>query len=529
MSEILSEKKVNKLFRKGTDFKPFKGAQERVLQTVPACDIILFGGSRGGGKSGVLCFDSAYDLHNPNFRATFVRKKLVDLQAGGSIFDQAKKFLTPLGVKFTTTFKGTAPSGAQLIFKHCQNEDPKEIEESFQGLESAAYYFDEITQSENFYTFLYLLTSNRNSHGIKNRFIATCNPDPYSWVRRLLDQRFIDCSGGPNDGYIIPEMDGKVQYFYIYGKTEEDIIWGDTKEEVVEAAGGMLKLTDSMVKKGAKVEDLVMSMTMIKGDVAENEILMKDGEYLKKIAKGGEESFARNFSGNWHVTLDGDEMVKRKHVDKTFDQNRGYKKSGKKFITFDLAFGGADLATFFMWDGHHLLDIRTRKKLGGGELEGYVRALCKEFGVPEDNVAYDVVGIGQAVRGEKGLLPKAVPIHGNDRDFEENEIYENLKACLYYRFAYALIDGEITIADHLRNKTLPYGKKKEELKTLYDILQNERRVLKDLPTEGKKKAMSKKDAIQLLGFSPDYLEGMMYIKIFDVQNKTVEVSGLQYL
>ena len=76
----------------------------------------------------------------------------------------------------------------------------------------------------------------------------------------------------------------------------------------------------------------------------------------------------------------------------------------------------------------------------------------------------------------------------------------------------------------------PYGKQKIDKKSLYDILQNERRILKDIDGDGKKKCMSKVEMRKLLGFSPDYLECLSYIVIFHLENVfDVESEGLMYL
>ena len=122
-----------------------------------------------------------------------------------------------------------------------------------------------------FNTFLKLLQSNRNSSGIRNRILGTCNPNKNSWLRKFLDWYISDA------GTIDPLRDRQTRYFYVYGKTVNDIFWGDTKEAVYDLAKYYIdrlwntKFEDSGLSK----MDMIKSFKFIKGDLAENPILLK--------------------------------------------------------------------------------------------------------------------------------------------------------------------------------------------------------------------------------------------------------------
>lgn len=511
-------------FNKDIDLMPHEGGQEECL--LSTADITFFGGNRGGGKTGAIMFDPMYDILNPNFSALYLRKRLTDIKNSGGLWDKSDIFFSPLGAEGTKSdLTRVFPSGAKITMDHCNVETIETIQDRFQGLEIPAIYFDEITQFQ-FYTFMTLLESNRNTHGIRNRVICTCNPDPYSWVRTFLDVRYIDCSGGLNDGYIIPEMDKKIQYFYIYGKTVEDIIWGDTVDEVVEKCGDRLSVTDSMKDKGARVEDLIMSCMFIKGDIAENPHLMNDKQYLKNIGKGGDAAQARNFRGNWHVSDDGEEMVKRAEMDNVFDSERSALRSHSKYMTIDIALGGKDNATFYMFEGRHLVDIHAKPRIGSMELAGLVKQFMNDFGIREENVAFDAVGIGAYL---ESIYPKAYAIQANSPPIGTDNSYYSLKSQILYKFGCSLQDGNFTVNPRLRNKTFGYGKDKRDRKTFFDIMQNERRALKIMEGDGKTRMYGKKDMIKILGFSPDFLEGWAYIEVFFLDNTIKENNGLHYL
>ena len=178
VAEIVEKKYRSELEIRDIDFIPNQGMQESVLQST--AQIIICGGNRGGGKSQVLLFDACYDIHNPNFSAIFLRKETKQLTKGGGLFDKAGKFFNILqGKENKSNMNYTFPSGAKLEFDHIVTESKIEVEKRFKGLGIPAMYIDELDQF-TFETFLILMSSNRNSYGIRNRIIGTCNPNPIS-------------------------------------------------------------------------------------------------------------------------------------------------------------------------------------------------------------------------------------------------------------------------------------------------------------------------------------------------------------
>ena len=81
---------------------------------------------------------------------------------------------------------------------------------------------------------------NRSTSGIKPRIRATTNPDPDSWVARFIDW-WID-----EDGFPIPERSGKLRYFMLDGNDVNDLIWGNTKKEVLQKATHII---DRIIKR----------------------------------------------------------------------------------------------------------------------------------------------------------------------------------------------------------------------------------------------------------------------------------------
>jgi hypothetical protein len=503
------------------DICPQKGMQTEVL--ISNSDIIICGGSRGGGKSMALILDCLYDIANPNFGAMYFRKETGELEKAGGLYDKASKIFPLLGAK-GTKLKFVFPSGAYVMFDHLANEKEQIIETRFKGLEVPAIYIDEIDQV-SYLTFMKLMQSNRNSTGIRNRMIGSCNPSTTSWVRKFMDFYINE------DGYIDDAKNGQIRYFYSYGTEVTDIIWGNSKEECYERAKAYIDdlWTDKFLKSGLTKFDLIKSFQFIRGDVSENEALLtSQPSYIANIAAGGAAEVARNLKGNWNVKADGSEMVTRAQMDWMFDEHRMALRTGVKYLSIDVALLGLDNFVATLWDGNHIEDIFVKEKLDSGEAVAFVRSLMQENGVLEHHTAFDNIGNGQALT----CFKRAIPINAQAAPVGVEVAYDNLKSQLCYAFGRMVIEGGITVSPQAANKLLPYGKgAKKERMTFKEILQNERRALMIADTTGKTKMYNKKQMKAILGQSPDYMESVIYKMIFNVSQRATKkgFTGLENL
>jgi hypothetical protein len=317
---------------------------------------------------------------------------------------------------------------------------------------------------------------------------------------------------------------------YIYGTSVNEIIWGNSKAEVYERAKSYIDtaLTPNLIKVGITSDDFIKSFVFIKGDLSENPQLLKsDTNYLANIATGGAAAIARNLSGNWNVKVSGDEMVSRTQMEKMFDESRPAARTGKKYLSIDVALLGADNFVTTVWDGLHIVDLIIKKRITSGEAVGIVKAQLAGNGVLEENMVYDYVGNGQVLNDFK----RAFPVKPQQPPIGKEDNYDNIKSQILYNFGRMLIEGKITCSIELANRFFDYGKgNKKERMTFRDILQNERRALMIADFTGKTKMLGKKDMKKILGGSPDILESVAYRCVFELdKNKGAGFSGLQYL
>lgn len=160
--------------------------QEEVLRRIEF--EILYGGSRGGGKtdSGLVWLTDHID--NPRYSALVIRKNADDLS---DWVDRAVRFYIGLGAKIAyRPAEITFPSGAKIKTGHLKDD---QAYTKYQGHEYQRILIEELTQIPEEKRYLQLLSSCRStSPDIKPQVFCTTNPGGvgHGWVKR----RFIDPS-----------------------------------------------------------------------------------------------------------------------------------------------------------------------------------------------------------------------------------------------------------------------------------------------------------------------------------------------
>jgi hypothetical protein len=251
------------------------GFQEAFL-SCPA-DIVLGGGKAGAGKTYSLLLDPYRYVDYPKFRAILFRRTTPEITNPGALWDESMNIYAPTVHKPIPKIQDLSwvfPAGSRIKFSHLERDADRY---KHQGGQYAWIGFDELTHFTE--TQFFYLIGRARSLAVPPSIRATCNPEPGSWVARFIDW-WID----PETGYIIPERDGVIRYFSKLGDT---VIWGDTKQEVIEKSPDIEKVAEAMSKKQKRkvnVEDLVMSFTFIEGDIYENTALLANNpQYLANL------------------------------------------------------------------------------------------------------------------------------------------------------------------------------------------------------------------------------------------------------
>lgn len=480
------------------------GGQNNMLMS--DADITIGGGSRGGSKTFSLLMSALYNITDPNFRAIILRKELDDLS---DIADTSSQLFEDYGTynRSKNDMTWNFFRGGWLKFSY-HNDDYQSFHDRFQGKQYSYIGIDEITQM-SYNKFKYLVTSNRNAFHYRNHVFGTCNPDPDSWVAKFIDWWIGE------DGFPIRERDSIIRYCFMPSDYVEDVVWGDTKEEVFEKCKHIIMQhwKPQFERYGSPIDLMVKSVCFTEARLEDNVILMSsDPSYLANLVNQSEEQRSRDLDGNWKFKSVGDDIIKMSDMDK-FYENPIQTEDKHRYITCDVAFEGGDQCVFMLWIGNHIEDIYTCKKDAKQTVE-IATALLDRWGVRQEDFTYDLLGIGHIF---KGYFPKAMPFNAKEAvDPKYKGMYYNINAQAAYMFADHIKDGTYSINSDLLTRR--YTGKNYKNTTFKEIMYQERRCIRfrdDDPSRLIDKSVGMK---RLIGRSPDFLDTMKMREIFNIKH-----------
>lgn len=155
--------------------------QEAFLRS--SADVAIFGGAAGGGKSWALLLDPLRHRHRAGFAGVLFRRTYPQVTNPGGMADASLRLYPHAGGAWRGgDLLWRFPSGATIRFGHLQHEDSVL---DWQGSEVPFIGFDELTHFSR-RQFLYMLSRNRTTAGLRPYVRATCNPDADSWVKEFV-------------------------------------------------------------------------------------------------------------------------------------------------------------------------------------------------------------------------------------------------------------------------------------------------------------------------------------------------------
>lgn len=264
-------------------FEPLYLTPQPGPQTAFMCssaDIVIYGGAAGGGKTFALLLEGLRHKDIAGFSGVVFRKNYTQITASGGLWDAANKIYGQVqGARPKKTPKlhwFFSPSGARIHFAHLERDEDLQ---GWQGSEICYLAFDELTHFSR-HQFLYMLSRNRSTCGIRPYVRATCNPDSDSWVAD-----FIYWWINQDTGYPIYERSGVVRYMCVLNDT---IYWGSNPHELAK-------------EHGVNVEEC-KSVTFIASKLTDNKVLMaKDPSYMANLKALAEIDKERLLYGNWKI------------------------------------------------------------------------------------------------------------------------------------------------------------------------------------------------------------------------------------
>lgn len=457
----------------------------------------------------MLLMNPMYNVNNSAFNGLVLRKEKGDLD---NIIRESNYVYSNKGEYKSSYMRWDFHSGAQILFSYFTGMF-EDFKDRMQGRQYSYIGVDELTQLD-YDKFKYLITSNRNGAHIRNRFLGTCNPDPTSWVRK-----FIDWWIGP-DGYPIPERNGVVRYCFMGGDTPEEITWGSTRKEVYEKVRHKIDplVSDSDVLPPEYM--YIKSVVFVRAELDDNKALLESSpEYKANLAQQSDEQRERDFKGNWNYMSAGDDMVKMYHLQHCFE-NPPVLGDGVRRVSIDVALEGGDNCVMWLWIGKHVQDVFVCQ-MDSETLVRVVRAKLNEWNVHEENMVYDLQGVGQLLRG---FFKRAKPFNNQEAvDEDYKGMYDTKKSQCMKMFADALVRGEISFEPSILTRR--FSGKNYKDKELGEILMEERKVFRqDLKKVDRGWCNVDKETMKkIIHRSPDFAESLMMIMIFAIAKKAPSI------
>jgi predicted phage terminase large subunit-like protein len=254
-------------------FAPNQGPQREFLAT--RADVAFYGGAAGAGKSYAITLDVLRHAHRKGFGAIVLRREATRLTGSGSLWEEMHGVYP--NVRGLTATSRESPAlewrfnGASLVeLRHLQHE--KDVH-AHQGKQYAGIYFDEVTEFTGS-QFWYMLSRLRTTCGIRPYVRGTCNPDPDSFVKGMIEWWLDDV------GFPIPERSGVLRWFIRDG---DDLVWFDSEAEAREKYPSRNPL----------------SFTFIAASLADNP--RGDPTYRDKLEALPRVERERLLGGNWNI------------------------------------------------------------------------------------------------------------------------------------------------------------------------------------------------------------------------------------
>lgn len=234
-----------------------------------------------------------YEISDPNFQGVFFRRTTKALEKPGSLWPEGKKLWSGFNCKVRERdHQHIFPTGATLSMDHLEHE--KDAEGNHQGTQYSFVGFDELTHFTQL-QFLYLVGRLRSAAEGNSSCMATCNPDPDSWVYPWVEWWLTE------DGYFDESKLGRIRYFVT---VDESPVFADSAEELAERFPHICYQENPLTGEMVYVPPL--SFSFVGGTIFDNPALIAaNPKYLAALKAQSEVNRARLLDGNWHARPEG--------------------------------------------------------------------------------------------------------------------------------------------------------------------------------------------------------------------------------
>jgi hypothetical protein len=338
------------------------------------------------------------------------------------------------------------------------------------------------------------MSRNRSQAKWTGKMRLTCNPKRNHWLRKWVDW-YVDEQGFP-----IPERDGIVRYFFVNGKSIDDVVFGDSKEDVYRQCRTAI---DDILRKqdddAYSYKDLIKSTTFYTGKLSENKALMSnDSGYLGSLAAMGEKQRMANMLGCWNVDLDEDAELPISPQSARQVAFNAPQTNGVYWVTADLADTGTDNTVILVWDGYHIVDRHILQRSLPERNVEWIKRMALKYNIPDNHIIYDA----QRAPYMLERMPNAIPYYSfsTSRGLYKRD-FQYIKDECFMRMVEAVNGGRLSFDPDVANSIYEHQKIKDSITFLDEFVEECHVVQFYIMPSGKHRLYNKKEMNHLLGRS----------------------------
>ncbi|MEG1289553.1 MAG: hypothetical protein RRY36_05305 [Bacteroidaceae bacterium] len=475
-------------------------------------------------------------IDKPGYGALIIKKELTSTKdvAGGIIKDAhliydgfgESEFTSSDSPSFNFKQWGTTISFTHSNFDANTQHSELKSQERAKNFQCSVIIFDELTGFD-YKIWKYWMARNRDSSGIKPKMICTFNTNSHHFSRIMIDWYIGE------DGKVREDRIGKVRYAWFKGDSARDIIWGNTREEILSKYN--IEVPSDLVAIGMKPADMIKSFVFLPCKMSENRILMNatgGGHATNLFNMGGIET-QKLFYENWNAEAGGETTVSRQMIRNMFSNPTD--PDVEMFASCDVS-GGGDENPMFIWRGDTIIGIEVIKRREGQsakewyqELAPWINDTLTRYRVPIRNFSFDATGMGSYLQG----YTDGRPVTANLKTIQEvdsfgnpitTEIYYNMRSQLLGKLQFMFETGQISCLLS-PSVVLPHGKGQKEF---LDILYEEMDVFRRITRNNKFYYKSKDEFKDNYHYSPNYIDAMSYKMIFNLDGKARKAAEPEF-
>ena len=346
-------------------------------------NIVLFGGSAGGGKSWLGClWITTLCLNHKGIRCLIGRSVLTQLKLTtlNTLFD----LLSTMGLKSGQHFNFNGQSNvltfynkSEIVFKDLAYNPSDPNYDSLGSLEISAAFIDEAAQITSL---AYSIVKSRiryklNEYNLTPKVLMTCNP-ANNWIKK---------------DFYLPHVNETLEYNKVF----------------------------------------IPSLPL------DNPYL--PASYIEMLKELPPQQRKRLLEGDWDYLDENDSLFKFEHI-----SNSVYRltpnPADRKYMTVDVARFGDDRSVVMIWVGMVVISCHVYTKLSTTELSSEIQDLIRSHGIHPNNCIIDSDGVGGGVADQirgTNFVNNARPLH--DQNFS------NLKSQCYVKLSDMFREGQISI------------------------------------------------------------------------------------